>query len=97
MTLKWHKEELYQLADNERRTFLEDMSIIARGLSEAFHPDKMNYELLGNGIPHLHWHLIPRFKLDPSWGRPIWAGQRRQKRLGREDYENTVRLIKDSL
>lgn len=97
VTLKWHKEELFQLTDKERKSFLEDMSTIARSLSEAFKPDKMNYELLGNGMPHLHWHLIPRFKTDPFWGRPIWTGQRRQTRLSREEYENRVQLIKRSL
>jgi diadenosine tetraphosphate (Ap4A) HIT family hydrolase len=30
----------------------------------VFKPDKMNYELLGNGCPHLHWHLYPRRKGD---------------------------------
>lgn len=97
VTLKWHEEELYQLTDRERKSFLEDMSTIARTLSEAFQPDKMNYELLGNGVPHLHWHLIPRFKADPFWGRPIWTGQRRQKRLSREEYEERIRLIESRL
>ena len=97
VTLKWHMEELYHLTDKERKSFLEDMSTVARALSDAFKPDKMNYELLGNGMPHLHWHLIPRFKTDQFWGRPIWTGQRRQKRLSREDYEKAVQQVKDSL
>ena len=97
MTLKWHREELHELTDKERKSYLEDMSKIARALSGAFKPDKMNYELLGNGMPHLHWHLIPRFKTDSFWGRPIWAGEHRRKRLSREEYESTVRLIKDNL
>lgn len=97
MTLKWHMEELYQLADKERKTFLEDMSKVARGLSEVFRPDKMNYELLGNGMPHLHWHLIPRYKTDPFWGRPIWAGSRRRKRLSREEYDSVVKSLREAL
>lgn len=97
VTLKWHREELYDLSDNDRKSFLEDMSRIARALSDVFHPDKMNYELLGNGIPHLHWHLVPRYVTDPFWGRPIWSGSRRQKRLTREESIETVTRIKDKL
>jgi diadenosine tetraphosphate (Ap4A) HIT family hydrolase len=97
VTLKWHSEELYQLSDTDRKKFLEDMSRVARALSEVFKPDKMNYELLGNGIPHLHWHLVPRYHDDPFWGRPIWSGSRRQKRLSRESYEETVTAIKNNM
>ena len=87
LTLKWHEEELYRLADKDRKRFLEDMSLVASALSKAFNPDKMNYELLGNSMPHLHWHLVPRYTSDPMWGRPIWAGNRRRKRLNAEVYE----------
>lgn len=97
VTLKWHREELYDLSDNDRKSFLEDMSRIARALSDVFQPDKMNYELLGNGMPHLHWHLVPRYVTDPFWGRPIWSGSRRQKRLTREESIETVTRIKDEL
>jgi diadenosine tetraphosphate (Ap4A) HIT family hydrolase len=97
VTLKWHSEELYQLSDKDRKGFLEDMSRISRALSDAFNPDKMNYELLGNGMPHLHWHLVPRYKTDSFWGRPIWSGPRHRKRLTRDDYVEMVAKIKDKL
>ena len=86
LTLKWHEEELYRLIDRDRKQFLEDMSLVANALFKAFKPDKMNYELLGNSMPHLHWHLVPRYSSDPMWGRPIWAGNRRRKRLNTEGY-----------
>ncbi len=97
VTLKWHNEELYDLADKDRKNFVEDMSQIARALSDVFHPDKMNYELLGNGMPHLHWHLVPRYLTDPFWGRPIWSGSRRQRRITREESSEMVGKIKDTL
>src|SRR2546425_11902165 len=86
LTLKWHEEELYRLANKDRKQFLEDMSLMASALSRAFKPDMMNYELVGNAMPHLHWHLIPRYTSDPMCGRPIWAGNRRRKRLNAEGY-----------
>jgi diadenosine tetraphosphate (Ap4A) HIT family hydrolase len=97
LTLKWHEEELYKLGDKDRKQFLEDMSLVAYALSKAFKPDKMNYELLGNSMPHLHWHLVPRYTSDPMWGRPIWAGNRHRKRLNEEGYELLKRRIETSI
>ena len=54
------KTELFQLDKAERSKFMEEMSIVAEATSNAFHPEKMNYELLGMGDAHLHWHLYPR-------------------------------------
>src|SRR5438132_6069866 len=96
-TLKWHDEELYQLTDKNRKSFLEDMSRVAAALAKTFNPDKMNYELLGNGMPHLHWHLVPRYKTDPLWGRPIWTGSVRRKRLARQEYESLVKQVQSHL
>jgi len=100
LTLKWHEEELYYLADKDRKAFLEDMSTVATALAKALKPDKMNYELLGNGMPHLHWHLIPRYTSDPMWGRPIWTGNKGRKRLNSEEYEQlktkVTRFLPDS-
>lgn len=97
VTLKRHAEELYDLTDKARRSFLEDMSKIAKALAKTFTPDKMNYELLGNGMPHLHWHLVPRYKADPMWGRPIWTGSVHRKRLTREEYETLVKQVQSHL
>ena len=97
LTLKWHETELYNLVDKDRKQFLEDMSIVAKGLSKAFKPDKMNYELLGNSMPHLHWHLVPRYVSDTMWGRPIWAGSKRRKRLSHEGYELLKTRIAEQL
>jgi diadenosine tetraphosphate (Ap4A) HIT family hydrolase len=97
LTLKWHEEELYKLADKDRKQFLEDMSLVASTLAKTFKPDKMNYELLGNSMPHLHWHLIPRYTTDPMWGRPIWAGNRRRRRLSMEGYSLLKQRIERSL
>jgi len=45
--------------------------LVARALSTEIRPRKMNYEIHGNTIPHLHLHLFPRFENDPFAGRPI--------------------------
>ena len=94
VTLKWHEEDFNALSDKHRRSFFEDMSAVARALKAALSPDRINYELLGNAMPHLHWHVIPRYMSDPMWGRPIWAGNRGRKRLSQDGYSEIVEALR---
>ena len=61
---KCHETELFTLDEEKRVKFLLEMSAVAEAVKLAFGADKMNYELLGNGDSHLHWHLFPRRKGD---------------------------------
>ncbi len=40
----------------------------------------MNYTSLGNVVPHLHWHIVPRYRQDPRWGGPIYTTTREEMR-----------------
>lgn len=75
-----HAEELHHLAAAERQAFLEEMTLLARAIATTFQPRKMNYELLGNQVPHLHWHLFPRRADDPEILKPVWLGLDRAER-----------------
>ena len=72
LVLRRHATELYELAAGERRAHLEEVSRVAQAIARAFQPVKMNYELLGNQVPHIHWHLVPRLSTDPDLRAPIW-------------------------
>lgn len=72
LVLRRHATELYELAARERAVHLEEVSRVAQALARAFRPVKMNYELLGNQVPHIHWHLVPRLATDPDLRQPIW-------------------------
>ena len=74
---KEHKTELFQLDYSKKMKFLEEMSVVAEAVSKTFKADKINYELLGNGDTHLHWHLFPRKAGDiENYGNngkgPVW-------------------------
>ena len=67
-----HAAELSALTDAVRQAYLEEMCLLARAIEKSYRPHKLNYELLGNQVPHLHWHLIPRRADDPETLKPAW-------------------------
>jgi len=75
-TLLIHKRclpELHDLPSFERMRFLEEMSLVAQAVWNVFKPVKLNYEMLGNLVPHMHWHIFPRHANDPDRLKPVWA------------------------
>lgn len=69
---KEHKRELFELDENFRKKFMDEMILTAQAVYNAFDADKMNYECLGNGDAHLHWHLFPRVRGDIESNGPVW-------------------------
>ena len=61
---KEHGPELFDLEPHFRTKHLWEMTLVAQAVNNVFCPDKINYELLGNGCPHIHWHIYPRRKGD---------------------------------
>lgn len=76
-----HVTELFHLEPKVRGGLMEEVNTLAAALQQVFAPTKMNYELLGNMVPHIHWHLIPRHNSDPLWPRPIWSEPHRESPL----------------
>src|SRR5438128_11791385 len=75
-----HATELSRLHPKDRMGFLDEMCRLAEVLEACFSPRKMNYELLGNQVPHLHWHLFPRSVDDPDKLKPVWLAAERAER-----------------
>jgi diadenosine tetraphosphate (Ap4A) HIT family hydrolase len=66
-----HVIEPYELTTDERMQFFDDLAVAGKALQVAFQADKMNYNILGNRVPHLHVHIIPRYFTDSAPHRPI--------------------------
>jgi diadenosine tetraphosphate (Ap4A) HIT family hydrolase len=66
-----HVAEPTELSDVEASGFWDELLEVARAIERVYVPCKMNYELLGNAVPHLHAHLVPRYLDDTSPGRPL--------------------------
>jgi diadenosine tetraphosphate (Ap4A) HIT family hydrolase len=68
---KKHVVEPFELSEAEAAAFWRESMLAAGVLDQLFEPAKLNYEIHGNTIPHLHLHLFPRFRGDPYVGGPI--------------------------
>lgn len=79
LVLDRHAVELYDLDTAVRQALTEDMADAGQALGRVLKPIKMNFELLGNVIPHLHCHLKPRHYYDrPGHARIFQDAQRWQ-------------------
>jgi diadenosine tetraphosphate (Ap4A) HIT family hydrolase len=71
LVLKRHAVELYELSADEAAALMKDIQRVAEALQTITGAVKLNYEIHGNTIPHLHVHLFPRYKGDPFEDGPI--------------------------
>ena len=94
---KTHVTELFHLDRSVRRALMEEVSTVAQALYTTFAPDKINYELLGNMVPHIHWHIVPRFASERLWPRPIWAEGHEELILPHDEYRQRIDSIRGAL
>lgn len=66
-----HVAEPTELDRDESLRSWREVLLVGRALEDVFHPVKLNYDLLGNSVPHLHTHVVPRYADDPRPGWPF--------------------------
>ena len=97
LVLKRHATELFDLTREERSQLIEEVTEVTRALAVVFDAVKINYELLGNQLPHIHWHLIPRLADDPAPRDAVWTVRHEPKRLTTDALRERVSLIRTHL
>lgn len=73
-----HVSEMTDLKPEERSVLMKTVCQVESALREVMQAEKINLASLGNMVPHLHWHLIPRFSDDAHFPSPVWAAVQRQ-------------------
>jgi diadenosine tetraphosphate (Ap4A) HIT family hydrolase len=93
LVFRRHATELFQLEAGERARMMDEVTRVAAALHAIFAPRKINYECLGNQIPHIHWHVIPRLAEDPAPREAVWTVSHAPVRLApAERMERIARL-----
>ena len=71
--LNRHQSEMTDLQAAERDALMAVVWAVESVLRESLQPDKINLASLGNVVPHLHGHVIPRGRDDRHFPNPIWG------------------------
>ena len=72
-----HVREMTDLSAADRAYLMDWVFRTEAALRTVLAPDKINLASLGNVVPHLHWHVIPRFAEDAHFPAPVWAARAR--------------------
>ena len=91
-----HKEELFELTEEEQISFTRALSKTAKTLKELFHADKINYAVYGDLVSHFHVHIVPKTKNGPEWGIPF-TDTKDNVLLTDSEYKERIEKIRQAL
>lgn len=101
LVLKEHVTELSQGDPAARLAYCQEMMWLCDAIYKGLSPLRMNHELLGNGVPHLHWHCFPRYAHEEEpWVKvPVWlrSEPERNVSLSAEERRAIIRTIQAGL
>lgn len=72
-----HAAEMSDLSAAEQAQVMQAVMAVERAMRAVLAPDKINLASFGNMVPHVHWHIIPRWNDDAHWPHPTWAAAQR--------------------
>jgi diadenosine tetraphosphate (Ap4A) HIT family hydrolase len=85
LLLKDHVREHHELSATDQQMVFSELMVAERAIVDTFDPWKMNLASFGNVVPHIHWHLIPRYADDPDRFLHPW-----HKEVAFKDHRTTV-------
>ena len=89
-----HVNELFELADDELASFMQDVARAAKAIKQACGPGKINYGAYSDKLPHLHMHLVPKYEGGVAWGSPFEMMPANKQLLSEAEYRSLISSIK---
>lgn len=68
-----HIAEMSDLPNELRVELWEILNTVESVMRETMQPTKVNLAQFGNMVPHLHWHVIPRYSDDAYFPGSVWS------------------------
>lgn len=97
--LNRHAAEMTDLPVEDRSSLMKAVCVVESALRDLMHPTKINLASLGNVVPHVHWHIIPRWADDTHFPDPVWAPAKRPPSTIRTNPDRAalVQMLSDCL
>ena len=89
---KDHARELFELTDTERNAFMADVCKVGAAIQKAFSPTKINYGAYSDKLPHLHFHIVPKYDGEFEFGG-IFEMNPQKTYLSDAEYVATIEKI----
>lgn len=89
---KDHVNELFELSENERNAFVDDVCKVAAGIQKAFSPAKINYGAYSDKLAHLHFHLVPKYENGQDFGS-VFQMNPQQVYLTDDQYADMIKKL----
>lgn len=87
-------KEFSQCDEKTKFEILKYLDIIEKEMLEYFKCDKINIASFGNYVPHVHFHIMARFKEDSFFPEPMWGKKQRETKLSLPSFENFYEILK---
>ena len=86
-------KEMSELPHHLKYEIYELLDLIEKEMIAYYHPDKINIASFGNYVPHLHWHIMARFREDSYFPEPMWGKKQREADLDLPDFQTFCQII----
>lgn len=90
-------KEFSQCPKEVKEEICSKLDIIEKEMIKYFNPAKINIASFGNYVPHVHFHIMARFKEDSFFPEPMWGKKQRVANLNLPSFEEFFKLLKDKL
>lgn len=96
VALNTHEREMFHLSDEVRNQLMADVARAAKAVDKAFSPGKINYGAYGDTMPHVHFHIVPKYEGGEQWGTTFVMNPG-QTYLNEEEYAELIAKIRGQL
>ena len=90
-------KEFSQCNNKTKQEIFKYLDIIEKEMLDYFKPDKINIASFGNYVPHVHFHVMARFKEDSYFPEPMWGKKQREANLELPSFEIFYEELKKKL
>jgi len=93
---KEHYRELYEIPEADCIRYMVEVRAVSQAVSKMYKPHKLNYAVYGDGVPHVHFHMVPKYKDEVSWGEPF-SDKLHMVHLSEQEYACQIEQLREHI